>query len=69
MGVNPPGSQEDLVNNHEPARSLVEDAVYGAKIAPFWLWLLPACLPASGAGRASLLLASFPLVFTHSFVL
>ena len=67
--VNHPGSQEDLVSNWEPARSLVEDALSGAKIAPFWLWLLPACLPASDGGWACPLLASSPLVFAQSFVL
>ena len=35
----------------------------------FQLWLSPACLPDSGRGWASLLLASSPLVFTQSFVL
>ena len=48
--VNRPGSQEDLVNNWEPARSLVEDAVSGAKIVPFWLCRLPASLPLAGDG-------------------
>ena len=51
MDVNSPGSQEDLVSNWEPAHSLVEDAVSGAKFAPCLLALaashLPACLPAS----------------------
>ena len=46
--VNHPGSQEDLVSNWEPAHSLMEDAVSGAKIAPFLLALavtsLPLCL-------------------------
>ena len=46
--VNHPGSQEDLVSIWEAARSLVEDATSGAEIAPFQLWLSPACLPASG---------------------
>ena len=47
--VNHPGSQEDLVSNWEPARSLVEDATSGAEIAPFRLWLAPACpLPLVG---------------------
>ena len=32
--VNLPGSQEDLVSNWEPARSLVEDAISGAELAP-----------------------------------
>ena len=49
--VNCPGSQEDMVSNWEPAHSLVEDAVSGAKRAaapcplalavtqlPLWLW-------------------------------
>ena len=47
-GVNHPGSQEDLVSNWEPAHSLMEDAVSGAKIVPFLLSLavtsLPLCL-------------------------
>ena len=53
--VNHPESQV-LVSNWEPDRtdsSLVEDAVSGAEIAPFQLWLPPACLPASGRGWAS----------------
>ena len=43
--VNRPGSQEDLVSNWEPARSLVEDAVSGAEIAPRLLALAVAHLP------------------------
>ena len=39
VDVNHPGSQENLVSNWEPARSLVEDAVSGAEIALFQLWL------------------------------
>ena len=54
--VYPPGSQEDLVSNWEPAHSLVEDAFSGAKIAPFPLRLLPACLSASSGGWAGLAL-------------
>ena len=46
-GVNRPGSQEDLGSNREPARSLVGNAVSGAEIAPFRLWLLPVFLSAS----------------------
>ena len=46
--VNHPGSQEDLVNNWELANSLVGDAVSGAEITTFQLWLLPTCLSASG---------------------
>ena len=46
--VNHPGSQEDLVNNWEPAHSLVVDAVSGAEISPRLLALaaprLPLCL-------------------------
>ena len=60
--VNHPGSQEDLVNDWEPAHSLVEDAL-------FWLWLLPACLSASSGGWALPQWASSPLVFAQSFVL
>ena len=69
VDVNRPGSQEDLFSTWEPVRSLVEGAVSGAKIAPFWLWLPPACLPASGGEWAGPLPASSPLVFTQSFVL
>ena len=69
VNVNCPGSQEDLVSNWEPARSLVEDAISGAEIVARWLWLLPTCLSASGGGWASLQLASSPLVFAQSFVL
>ena len=67
--VNRPGSQEHLVSNWEPACNLVEDAISGAEIAPFQLWLSPACLYASGGGGAGLQPASSPLVFTQSFVL
>ena len=67
--VNHPESQEVLVSNWEPARSLVEDAVSVANIAPFQLWLPPTCIPASGGGWASLQLASSLLVFAQSFVL
>ena len=47
VDVNRTGSQENLVSNWEPARSLVEDAVSGAEIAPFHLCLPPACFPVS----------------------
>ena len=43
--VNCPGPQEDLISNWEPAHSLVEDAVSGAKIAPHLLALAVTCLP------------------------
>ena len=33
--VNLPGLKEDLVSSWEPAHSLVEDAISGAKIVPF----------------------------------
>ena len=45
MDVNHPGSQEDLVRNWEPARSLVGDAISGAEFAPFLLALAGAFLP------------------------
>ena len=67
--VNHPGSQEEFVSNWEPAHSLVEDAVSGAKIAPFQLWLSPACLPVSDRGWAVLQPASSPMVFLESLVL
>ena len=48
VDVNRPGSQEDLVSNWEPARSLEEDAVSGAETAPripaLAVTLLPLCL-------------------------
>ena len=69
VDVNCPGSQEDLVSNWEPARSLVENAISGTEIAPCWLWLPPACLSASSGRWAGLQPASSPLVFTQSFVL
>ena len=66
VGVNHPGSQEDLVSRWEPARSLVEDAISGAEFAP--------CLPAMavsafGGAWANPQLAGSPLVFAQSFVL
>ena len=46
--VNHPGSQEDLVSNWEPAHSVVEDAISGAKIVPglpaLAIARLPLCL-------------------------
>ena len=66
--VNRPGSLEDLVSNWEPACSLVVDAISGAKIAPFQLWLSPTCLSASDRGWAVLQPASSPLIFAQSFV-
>ena len=48
LDVNHPGSQEDLVSNWEPAHSLVEDAISGAKIVPglpvLAIARLPLCL-------------------------
>ena len=43
--VNHPGSQEDLVNNWEPAHSLMENAISGAEIAPHLLALVVSHLP------------------------
>ena len=49
VDVNSPGSQEDLVSNWEPAHSLVEDMSLGPRLPlALLLWLLPACLFASG---------------------
>ena len=45
VDVNHPKSQEDVVSNWEPACSLVEDAISGAKIAPCLLPLAVAHLP------------------------
>ena len=45
--INYPGSQEDLVSNWKPARSLVEDAISGAEFAPCLPALAITCLPAS----------------------
>ena len=47
VDVNRPGSQEDLVSNWKPARSLVEDAISGAEFAPCLPALAITCLPAS----------------------
>ena len=69
VDVNHPESQEVLVRSWEPARSLVEDGISGAEIAPFQLWLPPAYLPASGGEWAGPQPASSPLVFAQSFVL
>ena len=42
--INRPGSQEDLVSNWEPARSMVGDAISGAEFAPCFLALAVAGL-------------------------
>ena len=74
VDVSRPESQEVLVSNWEPARSLVGD-VSGAEIAPFLLTpaaarLPPACLPASSGGWAGPQpLALLWYSFTQSFVL
>ena len=64
-------SQEYVVCNWEPAPTLVEDAISGAKVAPRLPALAVACLPlclrcGGGAGRQP---ASSPLAFDQSFVL
>ena len=64
--VNRPGSQEDVVSNGEPAHSLVEDAISGAKIAPCLLAQaaahLPPCLQwGDGLIRSQLALLQYPL--------
>ena len=69
VDVNRTGSQENLVSNWEPARSLVEDAVSGARFAPCLLALAVAHLPLAGGGWAGPLPSSSPLVFAESFVL
>ena len=69
MGVNHPGSQEDLVSNREPAHRLMEDAGLWGRDCPLPA-LAVARLPlASGRGWASLQPASSPLVFAQSFVM
>ena len=45
MGVNHPGSQEDLVSNWEPAGSLVKGAISETKIGPRLPTLAATCLP------------------------
>ena len=74
--VNSPGSQEDMVSNWEPAHSLLEDAISGAKIAPpppaIRLWLLPACLSASGLQifclkNQLIALLGFPYIWLFAF--
>ena len=70
MDVNRPRHQEDLVSNWKPARSLVEDAISGAKIAPHLPVLAVARLPLClwwGMGWSTA--GSFPLGITQSFVL
>ena len=53
--INLTESQEVLVRNWKPVRSLVGDAVF---VAPFPLWLAPACpLPLAGDGPVHSLLA------------
>ena len=58
--VNHLGSQEDEVSNWEPAHSLVEDAISGAKIVSHLLALAGAHLPLClqwGKGLVHILLA------------
>ena len=69
MDVSYLGSQEDLVSNWRPAHILVKDAISGAEIAPFRLWLSPACFSASDVGWAGMQPASSPLVIAQAFVL
>ena len=66
-GVNHPRSREELASNWEPAGRLAEDAISGAEFAPLWLWLSPACLPASSGGRASPRLALLWYSFSPLF--
>ena len=72
VDVNHPGSQEDVLYKWQPAHSLVEHEVSGTEVAmaPSLLALAvaPAFLPPAegGAGPQP---ASFPLVFSQSFVL
>ena len=76
VDVNHSRSQEDMVSSWEPAHSLVEDAISGAKIgaAPcLRLWLSHTCLSTLVWGwgvreGASTQPASSPLVFAQSFV-
>jgi len=67
--VNCPGSQEDVVSNWKPPYSLVEDAVSGAETeaAPCLLYLLHACLSASGKEGPYMAGTCSPLVFTLLF--
>ena len=50
VDVNRPESQEVLVSNQKSVCSLVGNAISEAEFAAFWLWLQPACFPASGGG-------------------
>ena len=65
VDVNRSGSQEDLVSNWEPVRSLVEDVVSGAEFAP--------CLPAPAVARLPLCLwkgmVAGPVPATSSLVI
>ena len=66
--VSCPGSQEDVVSNWEPPHSLVEDAVSGAETeaAPCLLYLLHACLSASGKGGPYMAATCSPLFCEHA---
>ena len=72
--VNCSGSQENVVSCWEPAHSLVEDGVSGAKIAEapclpaLAVTHLPLCLGEVEGGGACMQLVSSPLVFAQSFV-
>ena len=61
--VNRPGSQEDLVSNWKPARSLLEDAVSGAEFAlclpALAVTCLPLCLQQGGLYTAGVVDLSF----------
>ena len=59
--VNCPEAQV-LVSNWEPARSLVEDAISGTKIAPFQFWL-----PLAGDGPIHNQLALLLYLFSPLF--
>ena len=66
--VNHPEPQEVLVRNRKPVRSLVGNAISGAKFAPFWLWLVPICpLPPAGVGLVHSLLALLWYSFSPLF--
>ena len=61
--VNHQESQEDLVSNWEPVRSLVKNIVSGAEIAPHFLALAVARLPLCLWWGMCQSVSSSPLVF------
>ena len=69
MDVSHPGSQKTWLATGS-LFTMMEDAVSVVEIAlTLHLWLSPTYVSASNEERTDLQLASYPLVFTQSFVL